>query len=368
MTQTHLANRLKAQAQRLGFAFVGLTTPEPPAHMEAYTQWLAEGRQGEMHYLETERARQRRADPRLILPNCQTILVAALPYTPGNTTGPVAAYALGRDYHDVLPERLGQLMQWLAAEVGHAIEHKVYTDTGPLLERELAQRAGLGWIGKNTMLINPQGGSYFLLGEVLMDLALPPDPPFEVDQCGTCTRCIEACPTDAILPDRMLDARRCISYLTIELKTAIPEDLRAPLGSWIFGCDICQAVCPWNVRFAANLTPDPALLPQRAAPVLEHELTLSPQEFNAKFKGSPIQRAKRRGYGRNVAVALGNRGDAQAARALTQCLESEPEPLIQEHAAWALAQIQTPPSPFPSTGSGNGGGALGEPAEPSADR
>jgi epoxyqueuosine reductase len=308
--------------------------------LDAYTHWLAEGRQGEMHYLETERSRERRADPRLILPNCQTILVAALPYTPGNTTGPIAAYALGKDYHDVLPARLAQLVQWLESETAQSIEHKIYTDTGPLLERELAQRAGLGWIGKNTMLINPQGGSYFLLGEVMMDLALASDPPFEADMCGTCTRCIEACPTDAILPDRMLDARRCISYLTIELKDSIPEDLREPMGGWVFGCDICQAVCPWNVRFAATLIPDPELLRRLEPPVLEDELALSPQAFNAKFKGSPIQRAKRRGYLRNVAVALGNQGEAKAIEVLGACLETETEPLIREQAAWALERLK----------------------------
>lgn len=341
MTGPDLVNQLKAQAQRLGFAFVGLTTPEPPPHLDAYSQWLEADRHGEMHYLETGRARDRRADPRLILPNCQTILVAALPYTPGNTTGPIAAYALGRDYHDVLPERLSQLMQWLEGTVGHSIEHKTYTDTGPLLERELAQRAGLGWIGKNTMLINPTSGSYFLLGEVLMDLALPADPPIETDHCGTCTRCIEACPTDAILPERTLDARRCISYLTIELKGQIPVELREPMGGWIFGCDICQAVCPWNVRFAANLTPDPELLPRREPPVLEEELALTPKEFNAKFKGSPLVRTKRRGYLRNVAVALGNSGQAESVQALEVCLETETEPLIREQAAWALERLKS---------------------------
>jgi epoxyqueuosine reductase len=173
-----------------------------------------------------------------------------------------------------------------------------------------------------------------------MDLALPPDLPFASDHCGTCTRCIEACPTDAILPGRALDARRCISYLTIELKGQIPEDLREPMGSWIFGCDICQAVCPWNVRFAASLTPDPDLLPRHAPSVLADELTLTPQQFNARFKGSPVMRAKRRGYGRNVAVALGNSGQAESLEALEICLETETEPLIREHAEWALNRIK----------------------------
>jgi epoxyqueuosine reductase len=328
-----LPTRLRSHAHTLGFAFLGLTTPEPPPHLNEYNQWLANGYHGEMAYLATDRARLRRADPREILPNCKTILVAALPYTPGDTHGPIAAYAQGDDYHDVIPPKLESLMAWLQTETGQPIEYKIYTDTGPLLERELAQRAGLGWIGKNTLLINPQGGSYFLLSEVLMDLELPPDPPHTTDHCGTCTRCIDACPTDAILPDHVLDARRCISYLTIELKGSIPADLRPHMGSWIFGCDICQAVCPWNERFAANLTPDPALLPRHAPPHLPTELALTPEAFNAKYKGSPVKRTKRRGYLRNVAVALANEGNTQA---LKNCLEKEEEPLVREHAAWGL--------------------------------
>lgn len=331
-----LVDRLKSFAHSLGFAFVGLTTPEPPPHLAEYERWLANGYHGEMGYLDTERARQRRAAPLQILPTGKTVLVAALPYAAGNTHGPVAAYAQGDDYHDVIPPKLAQLVSWLESEVGHSIEHKIYTDTGPILERDLAQRAGLGWIGKNTMLINPKGGSYFLLGEVLLDLELQPDPPFVPDLCGTCTRCIQACPTDAILPDRVLDARRCISYLTIELKGSIPEDLRDKLGSWIFGCDICQAVCPWNVRFAANLAPDPAFEPRHNLPDLPSELSLTSEQFNAKYKGSPIKRAKRKGYLRNVAVALGNSASGDAIQALENCLESETEPLIREHMEWAL--------------------------------
>ncbi len=308
--------------------------------MAEYEAWLANGYHGEMGYLDTERARQRRADPLQILPTCKTILIAALPYPsgPGNLHGPIAAYAQGEDYHDVIPPKLSQLVAWLESEVSHSIEHKIYTDTGPLLERDLAQRAGLGWIGKNTMLINPRGGSYFLLGEVLLDLELPPDPPFVPDLCGTCTRCIEACPTEAILPGRVLDARRCISYLTIELKGSIPEDLRDKMGGWVFGCDICQAVCPWNLRFAASLTPDPTLLPRYDPPHLPAELSLTPEQFNAKYKGSPIKRAKRKGYLRNVALALGNNSDENAETALENCLESETEPLIREHAKWTLKQ------------------------------
>ncbi len=336
---TTLSTRLKARARELGFAFCGVTSPDPPPHLDAYEQWLANGLHGEMAYLGTERARQRRADPRLIMPECKSIVVVALPTQPGNEHGPVAAYALGDDYHDVIPPRLRQLVAWLEAETGHPIAHKIYTDTGPILERELAQRAGLGWIGKNSMLINPRAGSYFLLGEALIDFELPPDPSFTADRCGACTRCIDACPTDAILDNRTLDARRCISYLTIELKGAIPEDLREAMGGWIFGCDICQAVCPWNVRFADSLPPEPALAPRRPPPSLLEELSLSPKQFNAKFKGSPVKRPKRRGYLRNVAVALGNSDDEKAISALEKCRAEADEPLVREHAARSLSKL-----------------------------
>ncbi len=347
--------RLKARARELGFAFCGLTTPERPPHVAQYEQWIADGMHGHMHYLAADRARQRRADPRLIFPECKTIIAAARPYPAGNTTGPIAAYALGADYHDGIPRRLRELIAWLESETGRPIAHKIYSDTGPLLERDLAQRAGLGWIGKNTLLINPRAGSYFLLGEALIDLELPPDPPFAADHCGACTRCIDACPTGAILDGRALDARRCISYLTIELKGPIPEELREKTGSWIFGCDICQAVCPWNIRFADitrsdDRSDDFSRSPNTATEVattaatvaateLAAELSLTTEQFNAKFKGSPVKRAKRRGYLRNVAVALGNTGGENARQALEKCLISETDPLVREHAVTALSSL-----------------------------
>lgn len=334
-----LAARLKAQALSLGFAYAGLTTPDPPPHFAEYETWLAEGCQGDMAYLATERARTRRADPRLVFPECKSILVVALPYAPGSAAGPIAGYAQGADYHDVLPARLNRLLAWLEAEYGGPVNAKSYTDTGPLLERELAQRAGLGWIGKNTMLISPEGGSFFLLGELLLDLDLPSDPPFEADRCGTCSRCLEACPTQAIRPDRSLDARRCVSYLTIEFKGIIPEDLRPGIGSWAFGCDICQTVCPWNQRFAKTLTPDPDLAPRPWEYPLAADLALTPEKFSARFKGSPLKRAKRSGYLRNVAVVLGNRGGDAARTALEECLASEADPAVRLHAAWALAHL-----------------------------
>jgi epoxyqueuosine reductase len=348
----NLTQAIKSEAHRLGFELAGVTTPDPPPHVDVFLRWLQAGRQGEMTYLESERSRQRRSDPRQILPECLSILVLAARYptpaaeaqTESDLTGRVAAYAWGSDYHEVLAERLRILVDFIEAQVGRPVPNRWYTDTGPLLERDLAQRAGLGWIGKNTCLIHPDLGSYFLLAEILLSLELEPDRPFDADRCGSCTRCLEACPTACILPDRTLDARRCISYLTIELTGTIPEELRPQIGDWVFGCDICQQVCPWNLRFAPAPHMPPAVEPLAARPGLPQpdlvkELSLTPQAFNRKFKGSPVKRAKRRGYLRNVAVALGNRRDQSTVPALAESLAEDPEALVRAHAAWALGQI-----------------------------
>jgi epoxyqueuosine reductase len=343
-----LSDRIKTEAKRLGFTLAGITSADPPEHFDFYTEWLAQGYHGEMAYLETGRARTRRADPRRILPECASILVLGFPYdaprggqNPGSPDrGRVAAYAWGVDYHEVVQERLEALVGFIEAEIGKPVPNRCYVDTGPLLERDFAQRAGLGWIGKNTCLIHPQQGSCFFLAEILLGLHLDPDPAFTSDHCGTCTRCIEACPTDCILPDRTLDASRCISYLTIELKGPIPERLRTGIGDWIFGCDVCQEVCPWNLRFAPERG-DPGLLsdPEFARPILVEALGLDPEAFNRRFRDRPVKRAKRRGYLRNTAVALGNAGSKAAVPALEAALLEDPEPLVRGHAAWALGRI-----------------------------
>jgi epoxyqueuosine reductase len=345
------AERLKSlvreKAYQLGFTLVGIALPQAPAHMDVYQDWLAAGRQAGMNYLADPRAVQRRADPLLILPECRSILVLGTHYSKpvdcfAPSEGRVAAYALGADYHLALPGRLQALVRFLEEQTGQSIPNRWYTDTGPILERELGMRAGLGWIGKNTCLINPRSGSTFFLAEILLGIELPPDEPFLSDQCGSCTRCIDACPTGCILPapDRTLNARRCISYLTIENKAEIPEDLRPLLGNWVFGCDICQMVCPWNQRFAP-INGDAEFAPRAGAQslVLADELMLTAQEFNQKFKDSPFKRAKRRGYLRNVAVAAGNSGRSELLLALVHAIEDS-EPLVRDHARWAIEQIQ----------------------------
>jgi len=343
-----LKQDLKNQARRLGFPLAGVTIPQPPAHFSTYERWLEAGNHGKMHYLDNARARAHRANPLLILSECKSILVLIAPYSDPNfaetfeesePAGRVASYAWGTDYHDILPTKLQTLVTYIEKQVGYPVPHRYYTDTGPLLERDLAQQAGLGWIGKNTCLINPKHGSYFFLAEVLLGLELEPDQPFTSDYCGTCTRCIEACPTECITEDRTIVARCCISYLTIELKEKIPAELRSKMGAWVFGCDICQMVCPWN-RFATQNI-DAAFSPRPGVPNpnLIQELNLLPEAFNIKFKGSPIKRTKRRGYLRNTAVALGNSKNPISLLALEKVLK-DTEPMVREHAIWAINRIK----------------------------
>lgn len=336
---TDLKQAIKTKARQLGFFLAGVTSSEPLENYNIFDEWLREGNHATMDYLASDRSRERRADPKQILPECKSILVLAMPYSPLTNQEKdlkIAAYALGDDYHDVIPPRLQQLVEFIEEQVGHPVPNRYYTDTGPILERELAQRAGLGWVGKNSMLINPKAGSTFFIAEILLGIELEPDNPFPTDHCGTCTRCLDACPTQCILPNRTVDSRRCISYLTIENKGDIPEDLREPSGEWIFGCDICQEVCPWN-RF--SLPADPALAPSISLPVLTDDLLLSSSEFNQRFKKSPIKRAKRRGYLRNLAAAIGNTGNENDVYILEQAAQDR-ETLIQTHAKWAVEKIK----------------------------
>ncbi|MCP4142253.1 MAG: tRNA epoxyqueuosine(34) reductase QueG [Chloroflexi bacterium] len=343
-----LLKKIKDVAKEEGFILAGITSPKAPPHISTYLDWIDAGRHAAMGYLADDRARKRRANPRLILPEAESILVLAAPYPDpkfaeasekDSLHGQISAYAWEDDYHLTLKEKLQNIVAFIESEVGHPIPNRWYTDTGPILERDLAQRAGLGWIGKNTCLIHPKIGSYFFLAEILLGIKLPIDEPFTADHCGTCTRCLDACPTQAILPKRTIDANLCISYLTIENKGEIPEELRPKLGNLVFGCDICQEVCPWNqkpdrssrpVRFGIKIDPHPNLIA---------ELSLTPQEFNKKFKKKPVKRAKRRGYLRNIAVALGNAGDPVAIPALEKALD-DIEPLVRDHAKWALNKIK----------------------------
>ncbi len=375
-----LADRIRSRAVELGFDLVGIAPAGVAPHASAYADWIVAGMQGEMAYL--ARNPERRSDLRRVLPRAQSVIVTGLSYyTTGlpddikqdPSRGLIARYAWGVDYHDVMVPRLEELAQFVregsrGTGIPLPVETKVYVDTGPVLERDWALAAGLGFVGKNTCLINPGLGSWLFLGVVITDAALSSDPspwkgevrreaPGEGITCGTCTRCLTACPTSAFPAPHVLDARKCISYLTIELKGSMPVALRPLLGNHIFGCDICQDVCPWPTRFAIP-TKEHAFFPvdlDRAAPKLLDLARLSEEDFKRRFAGTPILRAKRRGLLRNVAVALGNWGAAEAHEAL-QLLARDPDPIISEHAQWGLdnqptASDERPAIPSPARNS-----------------
>lgn len=347
---------LRAAALRLGFLQVGFAPATAPPHTEAYLAWLRQGRHGEMVWMAREDAVRRRLDPSETLPGCRTLVVATLGYArapdigTGDKAAPgsparatIARYAAGRDYHRVFEERLAHL-DGVIRERFPSAKTRPYVDYGPVMEREHAQRAGLGWIGKNTMLIHPALGSWSLIGEVLTTAEIPPDPPFEADRCGTCSRCIEACPTRAITGPRELDARLCISYLTIELRGPIPEALRSAIGNRVFGCDICQEVCPWNDGVPAGELAGHAtgwgepVPPSTMMSWIEELLDLSDEEFRLRYRESALARPGREGLLRNLCVGLGNSGDPRALPALMRCLD-EVSPVVREHAAWGLARL-----------------------------
>ncbi len=338
-----LTGRVKSAAVALGFCQVGVAPASAPDHWGFYQDWLEKGHAGLMGYL--GRNLDRRADVRKVLPGARSAVCVAMDYDPpeghlaasDGPRGQVARYARGDDYHDVMGTRLEALAEAVKAEIP-GCETRPYVDTGPILERDLAARAGLGWFGKHTNLIDKRRGSWFFLGEVITTAALACDTPV-ANHCGTCTRCLDACPTGALPEPYLLDSSRCISYLTIELKGAIPRSLRPLVGNHVFGCDVCQEVCPWNQKHgrpASDSSCQPR--PEVESPPLRDLLALDQAAFSRRFKGSPIKRAKRRGLLRNAAVALGNVGGPADVTALATALE-DLEPLVRAHAAWALGRI-----------------------------
>lgn len=348
-----LSERVKAQAYGLGFDLAGITTLGEPATRAHFDAWLDDGHHGEMGYLDGGGAELRR-DARRPHPGATHAVVVAMSYGGREPGGAIARYARGDDYHEVLRERVRELHHWLERELGTSINARPYVDSGPILERDLAQRAGLGWFGKNTMLINPRIGSFFFIASLLVELELEPDAPFEADRCGTCTRCLNACPTQAFVAPHVLDARRCISYLTIELKGAIDEALREAIGDRLYGCDVCQEVCPWNVSFTTALR-EPVFAPRSmfhdagsrdGTRALAREiLMMSPANYATAFKGSAIKRAKLWMLQRNACVVLGNVGTADDLAVLEAMLAHEHD-VVREHAGWAAARIRRECSEF----------------------
>lgn len=322
-------------ARDCGFELAGVAAAVPAGDFARYREWVEKGFAGEMRYL-TDRRAAVRADPRNLLESARSIICVGKLYNTAGAERGISRYAWGEDYHRVMRAGLEKLVAALAREAG-PFEHKICVDTAPLLERSYARQAGLGWIGKNTCLIHEPLGSWFFLGEMVTSLELEPDAP-PPDRCGTCTRCIDACPTQAIVPDGdewTLDSRRCISYFTIELRGPIPEEHREGIGAHIFGCDICQDVCPWNSR--APFTEEEAFF-ERPRPDLESLANLSREEFHQWCIDSPVARARHSGVLRNVAVAMGNLGVRQFRGTLEQ-LSSSPDELVAEHAQWALKKL-----------------------------
>ena len=340
-----LATAIRAEALRLGFSRVGIAPALPePTHHQAFQGWLAAGLAGVMEpWLKRHEPLRRSLDA--ILPGARSVVMLATDHAIGSSPAPepppagrgrVARYARGDDYHELLRGRLKALAAWLEAAAPGSRARGV-VDSAPLAERDYAWLAGLGWFGKNTMLIDPRSGSYFLLSALVTNLSLPADAPLETDHCGTCTACLDACPTGAFPEPRVLDASLCISAATIEDHDALPRSFREGMGDWIFGCDICQEVCPWN-RHAPGST-EPAFQPRagEASLALADLLALDDAGFRSRFRGSPLVRAKRRGLLRSAAIALGNRPHEPAWPALVAALE-DPEPVVRGAAAWALGR------------------------------
>lgn len=342
-----LSRRLIAQAYGLGFDAAGVVALGVPSTLAEFDAWRSAGMQASMAWIDGEGARLR-ADSRRPHPGATHAIVVAASYGGREPAGPVARYARGDDYHDVLRERVRDLHHWLERELGRPVNARPYVDSGPLLERDLAQRAGLGWFGKNTMLITPHAGSFLFLASLLVELDLEPSAPFEADRCGNCTRCLDACPTGALVAPRVLDARTCISYLTIEHRGEIPEALRDGMGGLLYGCDICNDVCPWNVKFARE-----AMLKEFApraifADTYDTEgtralareiLMMTPADYAAAFKGSAIKRAKLWMLQRNACVVLGNVGTDEDLAVLEAMREHDHE-VVREHAAWATVRLR----------------------------
>jgi epoxyqueuosine reductase len=348
MPQDSVTKQLKHRAQELGFELCGICPSVAPVGALRLDEWLAAGYAGQMHYIADRREAYNH--PKHVLPGVRSIVMLGMLYSTaepapaGPTQGRVARYAWGdADYHDLIRERLHTLADDLRQLVPAATTRGV-VDTAPILEREFAQLAGLGWVGKNTLLLSKHAGSYFFLAALLTDVELTYDAPHVTDHCGTCTACLDACPTAAFPQPYVLDASRCISYLTIELHDAIPPELRTGMGDWVFGCDVCQEVCPWNR--GAPKSNEPAFAPHAELNPLELTTLFDMDEaaFRQRFRHTPLWRAHRRGLLRSAAIVLGNRRDPQALPALTKALNDE-DSVVREAAAWAINEVDCNPSP-----------------------
>jgi epoxyqueuosine reductase len=338
---SQITTLIRQEAHRLGFFKTGIAPARQLPHSERFNSWIKNGFHGEMRYMERRAAK--RLDPAKVLSGARSLVVVAMKYCSGSAfmaeplKGFISRYAWGDDYHGIVKTRLEQLLEFIRVLVP-SVNGLCYVDTGPLMEKVWGAQTAIGWMGKHTNLITREQGSWFFLGTILLDIDLECDTP-EKDFCGRCRRCIDACPTGAIVAPYVLDARRCVSYLTIELRGSIPEQLRSQIGNRIYGCDECQEVCPWN-KFAVDVSAE-ALKPrsENLRPDLVQLVHLTKAQFEKRFEGSAILRATRDGFVRNVAVALGNSGAHQAIPALRQAL-LDSSPLVRMHAEWAIRNIK----------------------------
>ncbi len=350
-----IENKIKAEADRLGFSFLHITHSGQTPHYPAYLRWLADRHTGEMGYLLSERVKHSRGEPADLLGKARSILVFGARYTPLTQTlppkhnqqrplGQIASYALHADYHTALKQAAKQLMSYIVQEMGKEVQYRIFVDSSALLEKDTAFMAGAGWIGKNSLLITPETGSFQVLGCILTDLDLILDKPFSKDLCGSCQKCKQICPTACITENHNLRAEECIAYLTIEYKGVIPRELRSKIGSWIFGCDACQNVCPWNHKSQAQAENNTNLLPLVLTPGVDllAEIELDELAFREKYAASPILRATHIGFQRNLIVAMGNSGSSACLPSVNSVLEENPNWLLRLHAAWALAALHPP--------------------------
>ena len=341
-SENNLKELIKARAQRLGFSLAGVTKPAPLEGFPVYEQWLQSGFHAGMQYLETPYHNETRRDPSKLMPGIKSILCLAYPnamhpiakMTDSNTLL-IAGYASGADYHFVLAEKMKSLVSFIEGQIGAPVQSKQLTDSSPLLERELAQQAGLGWIGRNSCLISPTIGSAFLLCEILLDIDLSPDAPFKNNLCGTCQRCLKSCPTGCIQANCTIDSRNCISYHTIENKGMVPGDIADTINNWLFGCDICQMVCPWN-KDTLTGNPENEISISQAITFLE----MDQGKFNHEFANSAIKRAKYSGFMRNLLIALANVESPQCLPLITRFHTKCTDPMLQATAVWAIRKLE----------------------------
>lgn len=340
--QQLIKEMIKTEAYHLGFSHVGFTHPTKPPHFDQFLEWLDGGNAADMQYLSRPDTIAKRENPLLIQQNCKSIIVFALPYTPANLiqnrVPKVASYAIGVDYHQIIPKLLESIIEKIKNLLtSKAIEYRIYTDTGPILEKDFAQKAGIGWIGKNSCLISPTQGSYFFLSEILINVEFEPDEPFRSDHCGSCTRCIDACPTNCILPNRTIDANNCISYLTIENRKLINHHQSEHIGIWLFGCDICQEICPWNIRFSQIPKINYFEFQNKLDTFnLINEFSLNKHQFKEKYKLSPILRAKYEGFMRNILIVMNNNFQEDFLKPIIEFIQQKDNDELVDLAKWVL--------------------------------